>query len=99
MDWLSEVDKSGNENVVKLLIGNKSDLEEKREVKTEEGRELAEKLGIKFIETSAKEAINVDKTFTTLIEEIMKGNIVNKPKGQRVTAIEPIKPPSSGWSC
>lgn len=36
-NWLAEVDKFGNENVVKLLVGNKSDLENNRAVKTEEG--------------------------------------------------------------
>jgi Ras-related protein Rab-1A len=36
-NWLAEVDKFGNENVVKLLVGNKSDLENNRQVKTEEG--------------------------------------------------------------
>ena len=48
-NWLAEVDKSGSEGVVKLLIGNKCDLEGSREVSTEEGKELAEGLGIRFI--------------------------------------------------
>lgn len=39
-NWLAEVDKFGNENVVKLLVGNKSDLENNRQVKTEEGINL-----------------------------------------------------------
>ncbi len=39
-NWLAEVDKFGNENVVKLLVGNKSDLENNRQVKTEEGNNL-----------------------------------------------------------
>lgn len=58
-NWLAEVDKYGNENVVKLLVGNKSDLEASRQVKAEEGKTLADSLGIKFLETSAKEAVNV----------------------------------------
>jgi Ras-related protein Rab-1A len=58
-NWLAEVDKYGNENVVKLLVGNKSDLEASRQVKTEEGKTLADSLGIKFLETSAKDAVNV----------------------------------------
>lgn len=44
---------------MKLLVGNKSDLESNRQVKTEEGKTLAESLGIKFLETSAKDAVNV----------------------------------------
>ncbi|MCL4112818.1 UNVERIFIED_CONTAM: hypothetical protein GTU68_029823 [Idotea baltica] len=58
-NWLAEVDKYGNENVVKLLVGNKSDLEANRQVKAEEGKNLADSLGIKFLETSAKDAVNV----------------------------------------
>ncbi|MCL4123837.1 UNVERIFIED_CONTAM: hypothetical protein GTU68_001388, partial [Idotea baltica] len=55
---------------VKLLVGNKSDLEVSRQVKAEEGKNLAESLGIKFMETSAKDAVNVEKAFTTLSIEI-----------------------------
>lgn len=63
---MAEIDKYGNENVVKLLVGNKSDLEASRQVKAEEGKTLADSLGIKFLETSAKDAVNVEKAFTTL---------------------------------
>ena len=44
---------------MKMLVGNKSDLEANRQVKTEEGKSLADSLGIKFLETSAKDAVNV----------------------------------------
>jgi Ras-related protein Rab-1A len=77
-NWLAEVDKYGNENVVKLLVGNKSDLEASRQVKTEEGKTLADSLGIKFLETSAKDAVNVEKAFTTLSNEI-KSKVQSKP--------------------
>lgn len=56
--------------MVKLLVGNKSDLESARQVKTEEGKELADSLGIKFLETSAKDSVNVEKAFITLSNEI-----------------------------
>lgn len=79
-NWLAEVDKYGNENVVKLLVGNKSDLEASRQVKTEEGKTLADSLGIKFLETSAKDAVNVEKAFTTLSTEI-KAKVQSRPGG------------------
>ena len=79
-NWLAEVDKFGNENVVKLLVGNKSDLEASRQVKTEEGKTLADSLGIKFLETSAKDAVNVEKAFTTLSNEI-KSKVQSRPGG------------------
>ena len=77
-NWLAEIDKYGNENVVKLLVGNKSDLEASRQVKAEEGKTLADSLGIKFLETSAKDAVNVEKAFTTLSNEI-KSKVQGRP--------------------
>jgi len=52
--------------VNKVLIGNKSDWTDKRAVTEDEGRELAEELGIKFIETSAKINEGVEDAFFTL---------------------------------
>lgn len=69
-NWLSEVEKYANETVVKLLVGNKCDLESQRQVTFEQGKEFADSLGVKFIETSAKNSINVEKAFFTLAEEI-----------------------------
>lgn len=63
---------------MKLLVGNKSDLEASRQVKTEEGKALADSLGIKFLETSAKDAVNVEKAFTTLSTEI-KSKVQGRP--------------------
>lgn len=64
-----------------MLVGNKSDLEANRQVKTEEGKSLADSLNIKFLETSAKDAINVDKAFTTLSNEI-KSKIQIRPNNK-----------------
>lgn len=55
-----------------ILIGNKSDLEEKREVTVTEGRELAKKFGCPFLETSAKTRINVDECFLGCVSEARK---------------------------
>ena len=44
-----EVEKYANENVVRVLVGNKIDLESKREVTFEEGKELADSLNVRFI--------------------------------------------------
>lgn len=69
-NWLTEADKNANENVIKLLVGNKNDLESKRQVSFQEGKELADSLGIKFIETSALNSSNVETAFITLATEI-----------------------------
>ena len=65
----------------KILIGNKCDWEEKRAVSTQEGQELADELGIPFLEVSAKSNINVDKAFFSLASDIKK-RIIDDNKGQ-----------------
>ena len=54
------------------LVGNKSDLEERRDIKKEEGEELAQNIGIKFYETSAKLGTNVENVFFNSVDEIAK---------------------------
>lgn len=49
------------EGVSRLLVGNKSDLTAKRVVSYEEGKELADSCNIRFIETSARSAANVEE--------------------------------------
>ena len=78
--WLIEIEKNANKNVYKLLIGNKCDLEDKRKVTYQEGKDFAESNGMKFIETSAKTASKVQEAFELLTNEIIKFNI-NKEKG------------------
>ena len=53
-NWFSEVEKNARENVACILLGNKADLEQSRDVSFEEGLELAEHYGCKFLEISAK---------------------------------------------
>ena len=93
---------------MKLLVGNKSDLEANRQVKTEEGKNLADSLGIKFLETSAKDAVNVEKAFTTLSNEIkskVQGRPTNKPTGKSGPGAslkpQPVNQKKSGccWFC
>jgi len=57
-----------------ILIANKCDLEYERQVGMNEGRDLAKHLGCRFIETSAKQRINVDEAFSNLVREIRKYN-------------------------
>ena len=55
-----------------VLVGNKCDLNDKRQVTIEEGRELAERNEMLFFETSAKDGINVDEIFLNSANEISK---------------------------
>ena len=70
--WLIEIEKSANKNVYKILIGNKCDLEEKRAVTFQEGKDFADSNGMHFMETSAKTAQKVNDAFETLTSEIIK---------------------------
>ena len=77
--WLIEIEKNANKNVYKILIGNKCDLEEKRQVSYEQGKEFADTYGMKFIETSAKTNQNVQEAFVTMTKEII-GQLQDKEK-------------------
>lgn len=57
-------------NVVTILVGNKSDLRDSREVSMEEGKALAEVEGLFFMETSALDSSNVAAAFQTVVKEI-----------------------------
>jgi len=76
--WLKEIEISACENVNKLLVGNKSDLSSDRKIKTEEGRDFAEKMNLQFLETSAKDASNVEDAFCKLAKSIKERLAVKK---------------------
>ena len=77
-NWLIEIEKNASENVLKILIGNKNDLEEEREIKTEEGQAFANRNGLQFMETSAKMNVNVNEAFEALAKLMMQVNTENK---------------------
>ncbi|XP_023346280.1 ras-related protein Rab-1A isoform X4 [Eurytemora carolleeae] len=68
--WLQEIDRYASENVNKLLVGNKCDLTNKKVVDYSSAKEYADQLGIPFLETSAKNATNVEQAFMTMAAEI-----------------------------
>ena len=80
--WLSEIEKNRNKDVFKLLIGNKIDLESKRKITYDEGKDFASINRMEFFETSAKTAYNVQEAFESLIRNIMSKdkNLNKKPK-------------------
>jgi len=69
-----------SEQVPFVLVGNKCDLEDSREVSKEKGSELAHKLKCKFLETSAKDRVNVSECFFELVKDIQKYRLAHAPK-------------------
>ena len=70
-NWLIEIEKNASKNVLKIVIGNKTDLENKRVISYNQGKEFADTYGLKFLETSAKKNLNVNEAFETLGRELM----------------------------
>ena len=68
--WRNELISSCNKEVTIMLVGNKCDMEEKREITKEQGEEKAKSFGFSFIETSALSGENLEKGFEMLIKEI-----------------------------
>jgi Ras-related protein Rab-6A len=64
--WIEDVRNERGSDVIIILVGNKTDLSEKRQVSVEEGEDKANKEGIMFIESSAKAGFNIKALFRKL---------------------------------
>ena len=69
-DWLKDIISQSPKTVLIILLGNKIDLKEKREVEFEEGEQFAQKNGLIFMETSAKTGEGVEEIFKKSVQEI-----------------------------
>ncbi|CAA6669799.1 unnamed protein product [Spirodela intermedia] len=85
--WLNEIDRYASENVNKLLVGNKCDLTANKVVSSETAKAFADEIGIPFMETSAKNATNVEQAFMA-----MAGAIKNRMASQ--PAMNSARPPT-----
>jgi len=99
--WLEEITRYAPDNVAKLIVGNKCDLESERVVKFEDGKQMAESFGIPFIETSAKSSTNVINAFMEMSITIKKdfgiNDITNKNPNKQLLESEKIS--YSGCEC
>jgi len=68
--WFYELKYCVDQNVHIMLIGNKCDLENEREITKEMGEIKAKELGLAFLETSALSSFNIEKAFTIMTREI-----------------------------
>ncbi|KAL5566388.1 hypothetical protein UlMin_029552 [Ulmus minor] len=74
--WWNEIAIYADDNVCKLLVGNKCDLVHNKVVDTQTAKAVADQIGIPFLETSAKDSINVEQAFLTMAREIMKDRTI-----------------------
>ena len=69
--WLRKIEEHANEDVEKMLVANKCDMNEQRVVSRERGEHLAQTHGIGFLETSALTNLNIERAFVELTQEIL----------------------------
>lgn len=88
LTWMRQIKKFGDQNVDKLLIGNKCDMDKERDVSKAEGQALADKYGMGFVETSAKSGLGVNEAFDTIaksvVSRLMKSGGYNEPSAGTV---------------
>ncbi|KAL4361511.1 hypothetical protein GQ457_04G000670 [Hibiscus cannabinus] len=88
--WLHEIDRYANDSVCKLLVGNKCDLVQNKVVDALTAKAFADEIGIPFLETSAKEAMNVEQAFLTMAGAIKK-KMSNQPTANKTTGTVQMK--------
>mmetsp|Transcript_7288 Transcript_7288/g.11083 ORF Transcript_7288/g.11083 Transcript_7288/m.11083 type:complete len:205 (-) Transcript_7288:82-696(-) len=71
-NWVKELQRQGNPNIVIALAGNKLDLEDRRKITAAEAQAYADENGILFLETSAKTAVNVNELFVAIAKKLPK---------------------------
>ena len=97
--WVKDIDNMAPEHVVTMLVGNKSDLS--NIVTSDKAKKYADKLGIKFIETSAKNDNNVYEAFSIIVREIIRKKLSQPPTSEdnNIDLNESSKGSSKGGCC
>ena len=72
--WISDLKLNGDKNICIVILGNKSDLNDKREVSKGDGIKKSEMYKTAFLETSALNGDNIGKAFDEIIEQIIQNN-------------------------
>ncbi|KAK9867040.1 hypothetical protein WJX84_010578 [Apatococcus fuscideae] len=92
-NWVKELQRQGNPNMLMALAGNKADLADSRAVTKEEASAYAEENGLAFCETSAKTNVNVLEVFTDLATRLPRPSAPQPQSTSGITLTE--QPPAS----
>eukprot|EP00742_Colponemidia_sp_Colp-10_P000508 GILJ01000554.1.p1 GENE.GILJ01000554.1~~GILJ01000554.1.p1 ORF type:complete len:211 (+),score=40.40 GILJ01000554.1:138-770(+) len=97
--WIEDVRTERGNDVIIMLVGNKTDLSDRRQVSVEEGEAKAKEAGVMFIETSAKAGFNIKALFRKLASALpgMDGPLPNANGG--TVNLTPAAPATKGCSC
>jgi len=91
--WVKELQRQASPNIVIALAGNKADLSPKRMVNTDEANSFADENGLLFMETSAKNAMNVNEIFMAIAKKLPKNEI--RP-GNTTVGVKPLDGTAGG---
>ncbi|CDR97153.1 Ras family protein, putative [Babesia bigemina] len=86
-DWIKDIKELRGDKAVIVLVGNKTDLLDKRKVSYDEGEEQAKKFGCLFCETSAKNGDNINDLFNPIATELLK-NMEPVPVNDKLVDID-----------
>jgi Ras-related protein Rab-1A len=82
--WLHEISRYSGENVEKVLVGNKCDQTDRKEVNYTTGKQLADDLGISFTETSAKSGTNINHLFLHFARQLLDNKAKNTINDKKI---------------
>ena len=85
--YIKKIKEKCNSGLKVILLGNKTDLKDERQVSDDNGKDLAEKNGYMFMESSCKDNYNVSDAFTALVEMTNK-EIYNGTKNNVTISID-----------
>lgn len=88
-NWIRNIEQHATSDVEKMILGNKCDMTDKRQVSKDRGEKLAIDYGVKFLETSAKSGLNVEEAFYTMARDILHN--LNTKTTDDNAASKPVK--------
>lgn len=97
--WMNNLEAHGEANVQRVLVGNKADLADKRQVPRERGEELARKHGMTLFETSAKTAEEVDSAFNHIADLVFENRFADLQEQAKGNGLDLSKSASKDKKC